>query len=71
MSDETITLGDNFKPPVVNPDIAKEVYDCIRTDEFEVDVFNGLLLALVTYLDTHNADFNDGGLPWAESLSEA
>ena len=71
MSNETITLGDNFNPPVVDGEIAQEVYDVVRTEEFEVEVFNGLLLAVVTYLDTHGADYNDSGLPWAESMKEA
>ena len=69
MSNETITLGDNFNPPVVCGDIAKEVYDVVRTDEFDVAVFNGLLMAIVVYLDTHSADYNDGGLPWAEEFN--
>ena len=64
---EVITLGDNMQPPVVNSSTAIDVYDCVRTDDFEVGVFNGMLMAIVTYLDHHGVDYNDGGLPWAES----
>lgn len=63
---ETITLGDNFEPPVICMKTTQNIYDCVRSDEFNPTVFNALLMAVVTYLDSHGVDYNDGGLPWAE-----
>ena len=71
MSDKVITLGDNFNPPVINIEIAKEIYDCVRTDDFEVEIFNALLAAIITYCDTHNANYSGKDLPWAEEITEA
>ena len=68
MSNEIITLGNNLQPPCVDMDITHSVYECVRTDEFEVATFNALLVAVVTYLDTHGADYGDNALPWAESV---
>ena len=68
MKEEIITLGNNIEPPVVNPRVASAVYDCVRTDEFEVGTFNGLLLVIVTYLDEHEVEFGNKSLPWAEAL---
>lgn len=66
-ADEYITLGDNLMPPTVNMDVTQAIYDCVRTDDFDVEVFNSLLLAIVTYLDEHNVEYGDKALPWAES----
>ena len=68
MSEETIVLGGNFEPPVVCGKTAQEIYDCVRSEEFEVDKFNALLMAVVTYIDTHMGDheYGDKALPWAE-----
>jgi len=71
MNDIEITLHNNLLPPVVDGEIAKAVYDCVRTDEFEVDVFNGILLAIVTYLDEHGVEYGDKALPWAEEVAIA
>lgn len=66
MSEDIITLGNAFEPPVVSIETSQDVYSCIKTDEFDVATFNGLLMALITYLDTHDIEYNNGGLPWAE-----
>lgn len=66
MSEEIITLGGNMEPPCVCGDTAKSVYDCVRTEEFDVAIFNGLLMAIVTYLDVHKVEYGDKALPWAE-----
>ena len=65
---ETITLGNNLTPPVANAEVTQNIYDCVRTDEFDVAAFNSLLLAVVIYCDAHDVDYADGGLPWAESI---
>ncbi len=71
MSETTITLGNNLMPPVVDMESTQDIYDCVRTEEFEVDVFNSLLMAIVTYLDMHDVDYGDKALPWAEIVEEA
>jgi len=71
MSDEVIVLGENFDPPVVNMAITQAIYDCVRTEEFEVAAFNSLLMAVVTYLDEHNVKYGDKALPWAEITTVA
>ena len=63
MAEEIITLGGNMEPPVVCKETAINVYDCVRTEEFEIDVFNGLLMAIVTYLDHHDVKYGDKALP--------
>jgi len=71
MSEGIIILGGNMEPPHVNMEVTQAVYECVRTDEFEVDVFNSLLMAVVTYLDTHEVEYGDKALPWAELTREA
>lgn len=72
MSNEIVTLGNNMGPPVVCVDTAQGAYAAIeRTDGFDVAKFNGLLMAVVTYLDHHQVNYGDKALPWAELLSEA
>ena len=71
MSEEIITLGDNFEPPVVDMEVTQDIYDCVRTEEFEIDVFNALLMAIVTYLDAHDVEYGDKALPWAELVKQA
>lgn len=71
MSDEAITLGHNFQPPVVCMETTQAIYDCVRAEEFEVDKFNALLMAVVTYLDAHEVEYGDKALPWAESMQES
>jgi hypothetical protein len=66
--DETIILGGNFEPPEVCMETAQAVYDCVRTEEFEVPVFNALLMSVVTYLDNHDVEYGDKALPWAETM---
>lgn len=65
---EQITIGETLQPPLVDSELAADIYDCVRTEEFEVDVFNALLMAVVVYLDTHDVDYEDKQLPWAESV---
>ena len=62
------TLGENMLPPEVDGQVAQEIYNCVRTDGFEVGTFNALLMAAVTYLDAHNVEYGDKALPWAESV---
>ena len=64
--DEIIILGGNMEPPCVNMEVTQKIYDCVRTDEFEVGTFNALLMAVVTYLDHHEVKYGDKALPWAE-----
>ena len=64
---EAIRLGDNFRPPIVCKEATKNLYAIVRSDEFNVSKYNSLLMAVVTYLDSHGVDYNDGDLPWAES----
>lgn len=71
MSEEIIVLGENFEPPVVNMETTQAIYDCVRTDEFEVATFNSLLMAVVTYLDAHDVEYGDKALPWAEVIRSA
>ena len=66
--DQLITLGNNENPPEVNFEVSQSLYDCVRTDEFEVDVFNSILMTLIVYADAHKVGFSDGDLPWAESV---
>ena len=68
---EIITLSGTLEPPTVCMKTTQEIYDCVRTDEFEVPVFNALLMAIVTYLDKHDVEYGDKSLPWAETVSEA
>lgn len=73
MGTEIITLSNNMEPPVVCMDTAKACYAAIEeTDEFDVAKFNGLLGAVVTYLDHHGFSdkYGDKQLPWAESFKE-
>ena len=70
-SDEVITLGNNLTPPLVDIKTTQDIYDCVRTDEFEVEVFNALLMAIVAYLEKHDVDYGDKALPWAEVVGEA
>lgn len=65
-NEEVITIGENFEPPVINMEVTQSVYDCVRSDEFDIAKFNSLLFAVVTYLDAHNVDYGDKALPWAE-----
>lgn len=68
MSEEIIVLGENFEPPVVCLETTQAIYDCVRSEEFDVAKFNALLMAVTTYIDTHSGDFEygDKALPWAE-----
>lgn len=68
---EIITLSGNINPPSVCMQTTQHIYDCVRSDDFEVPVFNALLMAIVTYLDKHGVEYGDKALPWAESISEA
>lgn len=70
MSEEVITLGENFQPPVVCMETTQAIYDCVRTEEFDLAKFNALLMAVVTYLDKHEVEYGDKALPWAESMKE-
>ena len=71
MSDEIIILGGNMEPPHVCGETASKIYDCVRTEEFDVPVFNALLMAIVTYLDVHKVKYGDKALPWAELTKSA
>ena len=66
MSEDIIILGGNMEPPCVCMETTQAVYDCVRTEEFDVGVFNSLLMAVVTYLDEHEVEYGDKALPWAE-----
>ena len=67
MANDVITLSGNLQPPVVCIDTAQACYAAIeKTPEFDVAKFNGLLCAVVTYLDHHNVEYGDRALPWAE-----
>lgn len=68
---EIITLGGNLSPPVVCMETSKAIYNCARTEDFDVPTFNALLMAVVTYLDVHDVDYADKALPWAEIMDEA
>ena len=68
---EIITLSNNIEPPSVCMETTQNIYDCVRGDEFEVPIFNALLMAIVTYLDKHDVEYGDKALPWAELISEA
>ena len=71
MSDATITLGNNLQPPAVNGEKCQEIYDLIRSEEFEPAEFNAMLMAVVVYIETHTGStFNDDCLPWAEECTE-
>lgn len=66
---DVITLSFNMEPPVVCMDTAQACYAAIeRTDNFDIAKFNGLLMAVVTYLDNHDfgKKYGDKALPWAE-----
>ncbi len=69
--DEIVILGENIESPCVCIETTQEVYNCVRTDEFDVGVFNALLMAVVTYLDVHDIEYDDKALPWAESTKVA
>lgn len=64
-----ITLGNNFKPPIVNQDLVGSIYELIRSDDLEIENLNSLLLSVVVYLEAHGVNFNDGNLPWAEVVN--
>ena len=66
-----ITIGNNINPPSINMDITQNVYDCARSDEFDVERLNSLLAAVVVYLDVHEINYDDSALPWAEMVTEA
>lgn len=69
---EIVTLGNNMEPPVVCLDTAQDTYAAVEeTDEFDIAKFNGLLMAVVTYLDHHNVVYGDKALPWAEVATQA
>lgn len=70
MSNEVITLGSNFSPPVVCLETSRAIYDCARSGEFDVATFNAILMAIVTYLDAHDVYYRDKELPWAELIVE-
>jgi hypothetical protein len=70
MSESAITLGDNMLPPVVDMEVSRNVYECVRSEEFNVVKFNSLLMAVVTYLDVHDVEYGDKALPWAEEANE-
>ena len=71
MNNDIIILGGNMEPPHVCMETTKKVYDCVRTEEFKADVFNSLLMAVVTYLDAHEVEYGDKALPWAELTRSA
>jgi hypothetical protein len=64
-----ITLGNNFKPPIVNQDLVSSIYELIRSDDLEIENLNSLLLSVVVYLEAHGVNFNDGNLPWVEVVN--
>jgi len=66
MDSEIITLGECFGPPVIDMPTTQDIYECVKTEEFEVEKFNSLLMAVVTYLDAHKVEYADKQLPWAE-----
>lgn len=67
MSKILLNLSD--EPPEVNSKIVQEIYDIVKTEEFSVEKFNSLLLAVVTYLDKHGfAEYQDKQLPWAREV---
>ena len=66
----TITIGNNFSPPVVCMETAKDIYEQVKSDEFEIAKFNALLMSIVTYLDKHGVEYADKELPWAELIEE-
>ena len=69
---EVITLSGNMEPPVVCMETAQACYAAIEeTDEFDLAKFNGLLCAVVTYLDHHEIQYGDKALPWAELVKSA
>lgn len=70
MSETIITLGDTMQPPTVCMETSQLIYDCVRTEEFDIAKFNALLMAIVTYLDSHDVEYGDKALPWAEEISE-
>ena len=69
MSETMIPLGGSFNPPCVDMETTQSIYDCVRTDEFEVAIFNSMLMAVVTYLDAHDVEYGDNALPWAEEVA--
>ena len=68
---EIITLGNNLSPPRVSMEMAQKIYDCVRDDDFDVATFNAILFAIVTYLHSHDVEYGDASLPWAEEVIEA
>jgi hypothetical protein len=70
MHEEVITLGNNMSPPMVDMETSQDIYNCVRTEEFDIAIFNALLMSVVTYLDAHDVDYGDKALPWAESVVE-
>ncbi len=71
MDTEIIILGENMNPPEVCLETSQDIYDCVRSDEFEVDKFNAMLMAVVTYLDAHDVEYGDKALPWAETMNQS
>lgn len=68
---EVIVLGENKNPPVANLEVTQSIVEAVITEEFEVDVFNSILLALTTYADLHGVELSTGDLPWAESIGNS
>lgn len=70
MPETAITFGDTMAPPLIDISVSGEVYDLVKTDEFDAGVVNGLLLALLTYLNDYGIELDDTTLPWAEEMIE-
>jgi len=69
-TEEVLIINGNVDIPTICMDTAKSVYAATEiTKDFDVAKFNGLLFAVVTYLDDHNIPYNDKGLPWAEVVT--
>lgn len=68
MTDTIITLGNNLQPPHIDMEVTKEIYECVKTEEFDYVKFNSLLATVVTYLDAHGVEYGDKALPWAEEV---
>ena len=65
---ENITIGNSIQPPMICMDTTQDIYELMKSDEFEVETANSLLAALVVYFETHNIDFDDSTFPWAEEI---
>ena len=68
---EVILLGENQNPPLVDLEVSQSIVKSVRTEEFDVGVFNSILLALTTYADSHGVELSTGNLPWAESIGNS